>query len=238
MKVSYCSLCKGRLWQLKRTLYANLYSLNDIDAEWIILDYNCPDNISDWLLQNRIAKRYIANGKLKIYKLDIEVPFDIPTGKNLACSLATGEYTFSLDIDNFIGSSFSQICKLGGLDFLAYDEGNRVDGTWGRICCRTTDFRALGGFNLVYTGSAVHDVDFIYRLKKYGRTAVPEQLMTPPITNPKTETTKYLTNKDWVAMDAAHLVTFEAIKQSGVLGANSSGMCTNFDTDLSKHLKR
>ena len=49
VKISYCSTCKGRLDQLKRTLMPNLNSLSDIDAEWIIVDYGCSDKTKEAL---------------------------------------------------------------------------------------------------------------------------------------------------------------------------------------------
>lgn len=88
MKVSYCSTCKGRLEQLKSTLLTNLSLLNNIDAEWIIVDYHCPNNTVDELLKLREVRQSMSKGKLRLFKFEKDVPFHMSFSKNLSHSVA------------------------------------------------------------------------------------------------------------------------------------------------------
>ena len=42
--ISFCTVCKGRLWQLKQTIFHNLNQLES-DCELVLLDYQSPDGL-------------------------------------------------------------------------------------------------------------------------------------------------------------------------------------------------
>lgn len=189
MKVSYCSTCKGRLWQLKLTLNENLKALKSIDAEWIILDYNCPDNVSEVLKSLPLAQEALNNGKLKIYKLNTEACWLIPLAKNLVHSIATGDILFNLDIDNYIGSSYSDLITLTPGQFLWSGTTNVNDGCSGRLGVYREDFYDVGGYN---QDLIVGSVNLYERLRRTGRTPITESDTWNSVKNTKDQRIEYM----------------------------------------------
>lgn len=53
-QISYCTTCKGRLWQLKQTLPVNIKLTNDI-IDIVLLDYHSDDGSSTWKYSNYTA---------------------------------------------------------------------------------------------------------------------------------------------------------------------------------------
>lgn len=191
-KVSYCSSCKGRLWQLKTTLAANLDKLIEIDAEWVILDYDCPDNVSEFLLNHRPSVEAMKEGKLKLYKIEQDLDFTMPLAKNLAHMLGEGEILFNLDIDNFIGQSFEVLKTMKSDQYCHLDTGFSNNGQGGRIGVYKELFHALGGYDLDYVGYGYDDIDFVARLRKLGMKSVLEKVEIKPIPNSPHQSDMYL----------------------------------------------
>lgn len=183
MKVSYCSTCKGRLWQLKRTLLPNLSALEGIDAEWIILDYNCEDNVSEILRTHPVANAAMLKGKLKVYKLTAQIPWSMPLAKNLAHSLAEGDVVVNLDIDNYIGSSFEQVKDLKDDEYLWSNPSTLINGVYGRIALTKTSFYRVGGYDLDLFGMGYDDLDLLARLNKLNYTPIKEINIPTPVVN-------------------------------------------------------
>ena len=50
-RVSFCTTCKGRLWQLEQTLPNNLKILDDY-SEIVLLDYQSPDGLKNYIFDN------------------------------------------------------------------------------------------------------------------------------------------------------------------------------------------
>lgn len=191
-KVSYCSSCKGRLWQLKTTLAANLDRLSDIDAEWVILDYSCPDKVSEFLLSHAPSVKAMKEGKLKLYKLEQDLEFSMPLAKNLAHLMGEGDILFNLDIDNFIGNSFEVLKTMKSNQYCHLDTGFANNGQGGRIGVYKDVFCDVGGYDLDYVGYGYDDIDFISRLKKLEMEIVLETVETKPIPNTPQQSDKYL----------------------------------------------
>ena len=66
MKVSLCTTCKGRLWQLRQTLPQNLLYLDD-HSEIILLDYQSPDGLKDYIYTEHSLA--LAQGRLKYFQM-------------------------------------------------------------------------------------------------------------------------------------------------------------------------
>lgn len=99
MKISYCTVCTNRLWQLKITLPINIEYTKKGESEIIVLAYNDIATYA-WLQLN--YPEHIADGRLRIiYHLDVE-PFSCGYTKHIVHSLAEGDVLVNLDADNFI----------------------------------------------------------------------------------------------------------------------------------------
>lgn len=192
MKISYCSSCKGRLSQLEQTIAANLHVLkNNPNLEWIILDYYCPDNTASVLMEREDVLEAMANGQLKIFKLNTDVQFSMPLAKNLSHSLATGDILFNLDIDNYIGVSPAQLRELKDGEFM-WSRTGLDNGTMGRIGLHKNAFLAAGGYDLDLFGAGCDDKNIAMRLRYLGYKDVCEKYIFTPIQNTEEQTAAYL----------------------------------------------
>ena len=105
MKISYCTTCQGRLWQLKKTINHNLRYTSVGEVELLILFYN------DYHASIELAAEFqaaIADGRLRIINRTENVTFkDGSTWsygytKDIVHMAAYGDVLFNLDADNFI----------------------------------------------------------------------------------------------------------------------------------------
>lgn len=99
IEISFCTTCKGRLYQLRETLPVNLDTLQN-DEEIVLVDYRSPDGAAAWIWAN--FRPEIEAGRLRLFEVLDEAPWHSPKAKNLAHRLARGSYLFNLDGDNFI----------------------------------------------------------------------------------------------------------------------------------------
>ncbi|WP_131669833.1 hypothetical protein [Psychrobacter pygoscelis] len=105
MRISYCTTCHKRLWQLKQTIAHNLAYTKTGQVELCILAYN--DDETEHYLRDNYAD-YIEDGRLRV-KTHIENKvfadgsrWSCGYVKDLAHKMATGRVLFNLDADNFI----------------------------------------------------------------------------------------------------------------------------------------
>lgn len=206
MKVSYCSTCKGRLWQLQKTFIPNLLQLSKIDAEWIIVDYASPDGFTELLLKNNMALHLMEEGKLKIYQHGLgHLPFSMPLAKNLAHHFATGDYVFNLDIDNFIGKSYEQIIALQDNEYIWAVNQKPNSGLEGRLGMKRSVFEELRGYDLDLVGAGYDDINLAARLKKAGFKLRAETNVHPAVQN---------TGSDTIAFTGVTTSVLELYRQS------------------------
>ena len=239
VKVSYCSVCKGRLSQLKQTYLINLEVLRNINAEWIIVDYDCPDKTTEALLELPITKEFIANGKLKLYKFSKEIPFIMPLAKNLSHSVATGTFLFNLDIDNFIGSSFEQLTKLSRREFLYPGDELKKNGTMGRIGLHREVFNEIGGYDLELDVSWYEDINLISRLNLLNLKGKVEKDIKYPIQNTSEQTVEYsdsTRNFREIAINSRNIHNEKINK--GIINVNTKGLLYYQDEDLTEYLQK
>ena len=91
--ISYCTTCKGRLWQLKQTLPTNIQSTN-AEIEIVLLDYHSQDGLQEYILKN--YQEYLADGRLRYYQLVTDVKgFDMAYAKHIVHMLGGGVYVVS-----------------------------------------------------------------------------------------------------------------------------------------------
>lgn len=241
MKVSYCSSCKGRLKQLKKTLLPNLEVLRNIDAEWIIVDYFCPDNTSEEILKLPEVREMMYLDKLKIYKFTKDIPFYMTLSKNLSHSNARGDYIFNLDIDNYIGDSYQQVLDLPPRHILVTDVliKRLSNGSGGRLAYPRKAFFEIGGYDLELDSIAYDDINIYERLTRLGFKPVFEQNVKEPILNTPQETIEYIENIRPVAEMFQNSRRISSGKiRSKIYHANEKGMLMYKEEDMYKYLER
>ncbi len=162
--ISFCTTCRNRVWQLRETLPKNLESISDAH-EIVLVDYGSTDGLSEWIWND--FKVCIENKKLVFFEVKNEVRWNVARAKNLAHRLASGSYLFNLDADNFITPSDIQAIQKAadlGLHCWQFSQGNRDDGSFGRIGIPADLFRQIGGYDETFLPMGCQDIDLLNRL--------------------------------------------------------------------------
>ncbi|WP_171169643.1 glycosyltransferase family 2 protein [Streptomyces sp. I05A-00742] len=198
-KVSYCTTCKNRLWQLSETLPDNLRRVVEAgNSEIVLVNYNSDDELDTWV---RRFERHIESGILRYLHQQTEPYFHASKAKNLAHLAATGQYLVNLDADNYIGDTIPTWRALWEEDphliirgFSPNADG-RLDpgnGSYGRIGLSRTAFDTLGGYDEGLLAMGCQDRDLVDRARAHGMRVVRvDQRMPFAIRNTDAEKVKY-----------------------------------------------
>lgn len=180
MKISLVTTCMGRVHHLKETLPQNMAGnrpRNGTDVEFVVLDYNSPDGLEEWIKTDPQMVDAMQSGFLRYGKNDDVTRFHMSHAKNQAVRLATGDVVCNVDADNFTGSHFAQY-----LDHIFTDHPDTVlnpsrrlkhavgGGIWGRVAMTHSNFSILGGYDEKFSGWGGEEVDLVRRAKGLGLT--------------------------------------------------------------------
>lgn len=144
-KISFCTTCKGRLWQLQQTLEKNL-EIMEADCEWIILDYQSPDDLKTFLEIN--YKEHLDSGRIKYFRLLNNYNFYCAYAKNVAHRLASGTVLFNLDADGYISSGLiAELRLLKDGEILVPRYTGNDGGSYGRLGYTRRTFLELNGYS-------------------------------------------------------------------------------------------
>lgn len=181
MKISYCTVCCSRLWQLKQTIDHNLNFTKTNEFELCVLAYN--DDEVEQYLRDKYAE-YIADGRLKVkthhddYKSKDGSDFSCGYTKNLSHAMGTGKILFNLDADNFIDNAHEILLKLKANEVLK--NVGVPDGRSGRIGVHKSLFKKVGGYKDLDRSD---DGDFVLRCLKTGAKIIKTDCALAPIPN-------------------------------------------------------
>lgn len=167
--ISFCTTCKGRAHDIKRTLPKNLADCAEYGpAEFVLLDYNSEDGLEAWVLSNLMP--FIESGRLTYAKTNEPAWHSMTHSRNLAFKLARGELVCNVDADNWIGTGFPQV-----LNRLANEQPARAVFTKGRrlLRGRIGFFKReweeeLGGYDERMEGYGHEDRDLVARAEALG----------------------------------------------------------------------
>lgn len=161
--ISFCVTCRNRLWQIKKTLPENIDLIND-SHEMVLVDYGSTDGLSEWVWSN--FKSHIENKKMIFFEVKNEVRWNVARAKNLAHRLASGEYLFNLDADNFLTlSDIKVIGKAHELGLHSHQWSmSWEDGSFGRIGVPKRVFEDIGGYDETLLPMGGQDIDILNRL--------------------------------------------------------------------------
>ena len=189
-KISFCTTCKGRLWQLEQTLPKNLSLLND-NSEIILLDYKSPDNLKEYIFSKFF--RYLENGKLKYFEMVEDYAYTSAYAKNVAHRLATGNILFNLDADNFIYDGLIyELKSLKDNQLLLPRLGIENEGTLGRIGYTKNTFYKLNGYNENIVGMKGDDGNLRIRAFELGINVITASYIISTIQNSREQKELYI----------------------------------------------
>ena len=180
--ISFCVTCRNRRWQIEQTLEANLTALDRMD-EIVLVDYCSTDGLSEWVWSR--FKNQIDTGQLVFFEVEGHYPWHASKAKNLSHRLATKNYLFNLDADNFISKhDVSLIQQMAQANMACHQwSGNQsneslhdesllkqalIDGSFGRIGLSSALFLKLGGYDEGLLPVTQQDLDLIYRIHMSG----------------------------------------------------------------------
>lgn len=193
--VSYCSTCKGRLWQIKQTLHVNLNKISTLNGvDLILLDYHSEDGLEQYVKEN--FQNELILGKLKYFKLISKAPyFDASYAKNIAHCLSHSDIVFNLDADNFIGETYLELINLNRKEILINQDYIHIDKS-GRIGLYREDFYALRGYNEAMKGVLCEDGELAIYAMSFNFKFVKSNDKTVPIKNTLLDKNKYTDPKN------------------------------------------
>lgn len=177
-KISFCTTCRNRLWQLKQTLAENISFLRK-GERIVLVDYGSTDGTSKWVWENHA--RSIAEKKLTLFEVTNKVDWNVARAKNLAHRIAPSTYHFNLDADNFITEhDLTQIRKAAAMGVVCHQwSGSWPDGSYGRIGLSRKLFANIGGYDETMLPMGGQDGDILRRIKslnyKMVRLTAPEK---------------------------------------------------------------
>ena len=189
-KISFCTTCKGRLWQLKQTLFKNIEQLDE-NSEIILLDYQSPDDLKKYIFQN--FQKELENGKLKYYSILEDYAYSSAYAKNVIHKLATGDILFNLDADNYIYNGLLfDLRQLNDNQLLLLRLGNENEGILGRIGYTKNTFYKLNGYNENIVGMKGDDGDLRIRAFNLGISVITASYRVSAIQNSREQKELYV----------------------------------------------
>jgi hypothetical protein len=234
IRVSYCTTCHGRLWQLALTLFDNLDHLRE-DEEIVLLDYGSPDGLSRFVESSERCRHAINRGQLT-YAYTAADRHHCSLAKNLAHRLGRGDLLVNVDADNNIQGMREVIDEYftNPIDDVILHMDDGTAGAFGRICIPRYWFYTLGGYDESFAPSAYQDRDLLKRASASGVRYIWSPAAAPvPIQNSMFEKVSHTGQENWHTMRAGNRAISEKNLLEGRLIANAHGwgaanLCINF----------
>lgn len=169
-KISLCTTVMNRLSDLKQTLPINLEYEKYPNIEFVILDYNSNDGLSDWIKNEMMM--YIQMGKLVYARTDEPKYYSMTHSRNMAFKVASGDICINVDADNFLFDKnkmppitfgeYVSWCSSQQTEKAIFAKGKRL--CHGRLGFYKKEFiESLGGYDEQITGYGHDEIDLMYR---------------------------------------------------------------------------
>lgn len=167
IKISYCTTCHNRLWQLALTLKNNLLNLRR-NEELVLVNYGSKDGLNRYIENNDLCHKYILENKLKYIEVLNVDKYDCSKAKNIAHRFANGQMLVNLDADNFNTRIRNVVLNTNNHNKLLIHlwANSDYNGTYGKICISKNNFFKLGGYDESFLPIAYQDGDLIERAKR------------------------------------------------------------------------
>ena len=182
LRLSFFTVCMGRLHHLQQTLMKNLaWNADHPSLEFVLLDYSSPDDLAGWI-QSELAE-HLASGRVVYYRYEHAQFFSFSHSRNMAARLCSGDIICNVDADNFTGPGFARYVdrRMKNKDLLVgctFEDGIFTpivdDHGWtGRMAVRRQAFLDAGGYDEDMVAWGYEDMDLYNRLRHRGHICAP-----------------------------------------------------------------
>jgi predicted glycosyltransferase involved in capsule biosynthesis len=163
----------GRLNDLEKTFLKNLPALAFYDCEFILVNYNSPDIMHEWVMDN--LSKYIKAGSVVYRWTKKPYFFNFSHSKNVSHKLASGDILVNLDADNYLSMQyidrileiFEHNSQCHGMPTVIYPKPNKDNMSGlGRIAISRELFYEINGYNERFEGYGYEDIDLINRCRQ------------------------------------------------------------------------
>jgi len=163
--ISYCITCHGRTYDLKQVLPSVIEAARiSHPVEIVILDYNSPDDLKEYM--NSIM---ISENNIKYVKYTGKDYYHMAHAKNLSILSANGEYVVTSCADIFLHIDFFKIIRNIIKDTSAlWIHSGLIDAYPGVVAFKKEEFIKIGGFDERFEFYGPEDKDLIERFKRCG----------------------------------------------------------------------
>jgi glycosyltransferase involved in cell wall biosynthesis len=166
--------CKGRLAALKHTLPLMLR----VNAQVVVVDYDCPDGAADWIEAN--------HPEVKVVRVCNNPSFNMADARNRGVEAADAVWVNLIDADVMVESaSFDKFFKLVmlGMDQRWYYTVKKPAGCLnGTFLCRKEHYDAVGGSDVAINryGAGYDEIELYHRFQRFSL----EEQIFPETVNP------------------------------------------------------
>ena len=243
-KISICTNCMGRTYDLKRTYIKNIAdNLDYPNVEFVLLNYNSKDDMDEWV--KRYLSPFIEDGIVNYYKTTEPEFYEMGHSRNVQGKLAQGDIINNVDADNYCGFGFADaINKLAELQptNAVFCKGKRM--MHGRFGMYKDEFLKYGGYDEDLTGYGYDDHHLMNRVmaqpdyKMMWWTGVKDNNFMRRIKTPRNIVGKNMREKKWKNTERANkeLALSKLEKKEFISNAGRKwGKATvikNFDTEV------
>jgi MoaA/NifB/PqqE/SkfB family radical SAM enzyme len=181
-RLSFFTVCMGRLHHLKQTVLQNLaWNADHPSLEFVLLDYSSPDEMGSWV-EAELGEQ-LRSGRVVYYRFDDAQFFSYTHSRNMAARLCSGEIICNIDADNLTGPRFAQYIDrqmkdndlLVGCDVVngAFSVIPDDSGFTGRMAVLRRLFLEAGGYDEDMVAWGYEDLDLYSRLHRRGLRCAP-----------------------------------------------------------------
>lgn len=170
-KISLCSTCMDRTYDLSKTVPKNIIDNSDYpNLELVLLNYGSKDNMEEWVKKNLMKE--IGSGLVRYVKvLDKIEYYSMSHSRNVAFKAATGDIVNQIDADNYTNKGFADVInKMADVcpEKALFSKGKKL--CHGRVGFYRSEFISeLGGYNEQLEGYGFDDKDIMYRAMCLGK---------------------------------------------------------------------
>ena len=210
-KISYCTTCKGRLWQLRQTLPVNIKQTSET-CDIVLLDYHSEDGLEDYIKSE--FDEYLKDGRLKYYKLVTPLDgFDMAYAKHIIHTLSNSDVLFNLDADNYIGSTLNELTTLPVGKILI---PKLVNGTHsarcGRIGFNRIDYLKINGYDIDLNVMTNDDVDIFHLAWLEGIRFIYSEDLSIPVSQTREDKFKYIRKGTYTLPDSVEVMNYQGTR--------------------------